>query len=174
MSKSNATMLMEESDRGCVLVAAAILENCLEELFRNIFTRNKVSKKLQDSIFDFNNPLSTFSSKIKLAYSLGHISRQLFEDLETIRKIRNKFAHTSIEVDFIGDEVSEKIELMHCIQDDKETLTRYSLSPEHSLEEKPSEADMRSAGYVKATKGLLAIGVYNLKDQLQQISAEYL
>jgi mannitol operon repressor len=39
------------------------------------------------------DPLSSFSSRIKAAYCLGLISHSMYYDLETIRKIRNKFAH---------------------------------------------------------------------------------
>ena len=77
MSTDQSPDLVSESDRGCVPVGAAILESKLEELFREEFEANQVSTKIQDAIFDSNGPRCTFSSKIKLAYSLGFIGERV-------------------------------------------------------------------------------------------------
>ena len=160
--------IVEESDRGCVLVGAAILENRLEELFRQIFEKRKVPKKLQASLFDSNGPLSTFSAKIKLAYSFGLIGAPLYEDLDNIRRIRNEFAHTPNEVDFIGSSVSEKIEAMHCVQQFKDTIKRYSPTPPASPPRKIDEARFRSAGFIKYTKSLFSLGVKAMEIELMK------
>jgi DNA-binding MltR family transcriptional regulator len=114
MPHSGSLSLVEESDRGCVLVGAAILEKRLEDIFRHVFDHNGIARKFQDALFDANGPLGTFSSKIKLAYSLGLIARTTYKDLDTVRRIRNDFAHSIHKVDFIGSEVSVVIESMHC------------------------------------------------------------
>ena len=101
-SKLSNAELINESDRGCVLVGAAILESHLESLFVTVFKLNSIPKKIQASMFDSNGALSGFSSKIKLAYSLGYIKKSVYEDLETVRKIRNEFAHSVEDVDFFG------------------------------------------------------------------------
>ena len=38
-------------------------------------------------------PLSSFSARIKTAYCLGLVTKQEFDDLNLIRRIRNRFAH---------------------------------------------------------------------------------
>jgi DNA-binding MltR family transcriptional regulator len=158
--------LVEESDRGCVLVAAALLETRLENIFRYVFKLNSIPKKIQDSLFDSNGPLSTFSSKAKLAFSLKLINKTIFEDIETVRRIRNEFAHSATAVDFIGHEVSKRIEAMHCVQEFKGSMQRYSST--HTEFEKPSvnEAFLRTKGYIKYTKSIFSLGVKSLEIEL--------
>lgn len=166
MTTRQSPDLVAESDRGCVLVGAAILESKLEELFREEFQANQVPKKLQDSIFDSNGPLSTFSAKIKLAYSLGYIGREVFDDLETIRKIRNDFAHSPLDVDFIGNDVSDIIERMHCVQPLKDEMPRYSPKTADETATHLVESKIRMMGYIKRTKGLFSLGVLKLEIEI--------
>ena len=83
-----------ESDRGCILVGASVLEESLKDVLEITFSQDAhVVKHAVVPLFGSLGPLSTFSSKIKLAYSLGIIERWCFDDLEKIRKIRNAAAH---------------------------------------------------------------------------------
>jgi DNA-binding MltR family transcriptional regulator len=52
-------------------------------------------------------PLATFSAKIKLAYSLGLISKVCFTDLEKIRRIRNIASHEYSETTFERPDIIE-------------------------------------------------------------------
>ena len=83
--------LTKESDRGCALFATAYIDKVLSYLLyvSVVFEPKKVEKDL----FEFNSPLCTFSSRIKMAYYLGKISKSVRRDLDLLRKIRNKFAH---------------------------------------------------------------------------------
>lgn len=81
----------QESDRGAALSAAAVLEDCLEEVIKTFLRDCKSSVKLLDG---FNAPIGTFSSKILLAHALGLIQDNEFQQIELLRKIRNQFAHT--------------------------------------------------------------------------------
>lgn len=49
---------------------------------------------------DTNDPLSSFASKIKIAFCLGLISSDEYDDLQIIRDIRNTFAHYLTDCDF--------------------------------------------------------------------------
>ncbi|MGD9657693.1 MAG: transcriptional regulator [Methylocystis sp.] len=54
----------------------------------------------------FNAPLGTFSTRTAAAYSLGLISNEEFKECETLRRIRNRFAHdvhTSFDTQDIRD-----------------------------------------------------------------------
>jgi DNA-binding MltR family transcriptional regulator len=163
--------LVEESDRGCVLVGAALLEERLEEMFIAVFKANKTPKKIQDSIFDSNGALSTFSAKIKMAYALGFIEKYMFEDLESIRRIRNDFAHSTKEVDFIGSNVADVISSMHCAQNFKGKMKRYSPKLESVEEDGPPEHVLRAMGYIKYTKSLFALGIKTLEIELLRATA---
>ncbi|TAF09286.1 MAG: hypothetical protein EAZ77_05390 [Nostocales cyanobacterium] len=82
--------LTSESDRGCALFAAAYLDVCLSDLLYVSLVENK---NIDKDLFEGTAPLSNFSSRIKLAYYLGLISRNCRRDLDIVRGIRNDFAH---------------------------------------------------------------------------------
>lgn len=80
-----------ESDRGAVLVAAALLDNGLKGRLSELFLKSDDSK---DQLFEGGNaPLGTFSAKIELAYRLKLIDKECKKSLNTFRKLRNDFAH---------------------------------------------------------------------------------
>jgi DNA-binding MltR family transcriptional regulator len=82
--------LHRETDRGCALFAAAYLDKALSDL---LYLSLVLDKKIEEELFEGTAPLATFSARIKLAYYLGKISVQCRRDLDTIRGIRNEFAH---------------------------------------------------------------------------------
>lgn len=88
--------LSKESDRGVVLVSCSFLDNALEELLRLRFSAiHKKSKATINPLFETFGPLSSFSAKIKICYALDLIEKWIYDDLNSLRKIRNEFAHTS-------------------------------------------------------------------------------
>lgn len=97
--------LSEESDRGCALFAAAYLDSALEGLFRSSVVEGK---KIDEELFEGSSPLATFSGRIKLAYYLGLISAEFRADLETIRKIRNDFAHDATLLSFETQSIADR------------------------------------------------------------------
>lgn len=66
------------------------MDVCLSDLLCISLVENKNTDK---DLFEGTAPLSTFSSRIKLAYYLGLISRNCRRDLDIVRGIRNDFAH---------------------------------------------------------------------------------
>ena len=97
--------LSEESDRGCALFAAAYLDAALENLFRSSVLEGK---KIDEELFEGSSPLATFSGRIKLAYYLGLISAEFRADLETVRKIRNDFAHDATLLSFETQSIADR------------------------------------------------------------------
>lgn len=97
--------LTNESDRGCALFAAAYLDSALEGLFRATVLQ---SKKVDEELFEGTSPLATFSGRIKLAYYLGLISAEFRADLDTIRKIRNDFAHDATILGFETQSIADR------------------------------------------------------------------
>lgn len=101
------TELNKESDRGACLMVASYLERELEDLiFKKLVGSNNHKKEL----FKFNGPLGTFSAKIKLAFSLGFISKECLQDLEIIRGIRNLFGHNFEPISFETDEIKKEVD----------------------------------------------------------------
>jgi hypothetical protein len=83
--------LMRESDRGGVLIAAAMLEEALRDL---IFAHLVPCATKEDSLLDGpNSAFGSFATKIDGAFRLGLISGTLTRDLHIVRKLRNDVAH---------------------------------------------------------------------------------
>ena len=78
----------EESDRACAILGAALLDSRLEGLFRSKL-KHGAEKLLSNS-----GPLGSFSARSQLAVALEWIDRDVFHDLNIIRRIRNDFAHS--------------------------------------------------------------------------------
>ncbi|HBN9510204.1 TPA: transcriptional regulator [Pseudomonas aeruginosa] len=98
--------LNDLDDRGLVLSVAAFAEDSLGSLIKAYFRPVKTTSELIDG---FNAPLGTFSSRIKISYSVGLLGEQQFNDLERLRKIRNLFAHTWKPITFEDKRISEHI-----------------------------------------------------------------
>lgn len=91
-----AKMLLQakESDRGCVIIGTAMVEDELELLLR-AYCRNdrQVVKRVVDPLFRTYAPFSTLSGKIAVSFALGLIPENLHDCLTLLRKFRNDFAH---------------------------------------------------------------------------------
>lgn len=135
--------LDKESDRGCVLVAAAILDNYLEMLLRARFSQDAtVVKRIINPLFKGQGPLASFWSKTQLAYSLNLIPKWMYEDLERIRELRNKFAHRYKAVDFEDPAVIRLTEKLKGANYGVRSLRASSNAPKHrqSAHTSPSAA----------------------------------
>jgi hypothetical protein len=55
-----------------------------------------LTSDLKDRLFSYekNGPLANFSAKINLGYAVGILTSDMRRDLDNIRHIRNRFAHT--------------------------------------------------------------------------------
>jgi DNA-binding MltR family transcriptional regulator len=105
-AKKLVDLLDKESDRGCCLLAVSFLDNEVKLLLENKLVGSEKQKK---EIFGLNGALGTFSSRVNLSYSIGLISRQISDDINIIRKIRNDFGHNYNYLDFETDEIKNKI-----------------------------------------------------------------
>ncbi|MCA1860782.1 hypothetical protein LE191_11785 [Janthinobacterium sp. HSC-3S05] len=101
--------LRDLDDRGMVLSLAAFSEEALGDLLKAFLMPSDATTQLVEG---FNAPLGTFSSRIKAAYSIGLITKEQFQDLEILRKIRNEFAHNWKPVDISKQKISALIDNM--------------------------------------------------------------
>jgi len=81
--------IANESERACVIVGAANIDALLGELITKVL----VPVKEKERICSDDSAFSTFSAKTSLAYQLGLIDKDLFSQLNMLRKIRNDFSH---------------------------------------------------------------------------------
>ena len=94
----------KETDRGAALTAGAMLEDRLGDIIKGFLIDAKESEKLLKGM---NAPFGTLSSRISACFALGLIDKIEFEEMETIRKIRNKFAHNWDNVSFQTDSIKD-------------------------------------------------------------------
>jgi len=90
-----------ESERGCVLLAAALVEGHLEKMLTAKLV--KVPEK-EDPLLNLY-----FARKIELAYRLGLISDRFRRDLNLLKDIRNYFAHNVFDCDFENEYIKTKL-----------------------------------------------------------------
>ncbi len=102
-----SSQLRAESDRGTVIVAAAIIDEALEQLLK---ARLAPSNGRDDELFDAPYaPLSSFSAKIDFAYRVGVLAAEVKATFHLLRKLRNDFAHSSGNLDFGSQQVQSRI-----------------------------------------------------------------
>jgi hypothetical protein len=92
-----ARRLQGESQTAQVLIFYSYLDDRIQQLIQLQLRKNQ-SKTEADRLFGVNGPLSTFSSRILIAYHLSWLSDGIREKLDAFRKIRNEFAHRAFKV----------------------------------------------------------------------------
>jgi len=104
--------LLLESDRGCVLVGAAFLEEQIKAILRQHFiSDNRSLHALLDEILDGRHssvPFGTAGWAIHKAMSLDIFPKDVSNGLLGICRLRNKFAHVAY-VDYLELDEVQKI-----------------------------------------------------------------
>jgi hypothetical protein len=108
-SKIIEEMLLQ-SDRGCALVAAAILDMSLLRLLLDMRLRIDLTEgDISELFFERHSSLASFSSKIDISFALNIISRDEMKELDVIRRIRNSFAHSVAQISFNNELVTSEV-----------------------------------------------------------------
>jgi len=106
LSSVDFNNLMKSNDGSIAITGACTVDLYLGLLFTAVMVNDpKVVKGLLDG--ERHGPLSSFAAKAKVAYALGLIDEQTKEDLDYIRKIRNKFAHSLKAISFQDHAIRE-------------------------------------------------------------------
>src|SRR5580658_1096351 len=92
--------LSSRSDRTVAISSMALLEPVVEGLLlsklRAIGKLNSGQKKFNKTLAGFvgwNKPIDSFGKQLTLLYLIGAIAQWAFDDLKTLSKMRNDFAH---------------------------------------------------------------------------------
>ncbi|MGH8510875.1 MAG: hypothetical protein ACREU8_05700 [Gammaproteobacteria bacterium] len=56
--------------------------------------------KVADDLFGAMGPLASFRQRIAVAYAFGFLSKEDYDNLNLVRRIRNHFAHHPLEASF--------------------------------------------------------------------------
>ncbi|ESX87004.1 hypothetical protein [Mesorhizobium sp. LNJC405B00] len=86
--------LDNESDRGAIILAATNVEDMLELRILEKLPALRVDETARKSVFEQDGPVSTFSRKILMAYSMGIIDKPYRKLIDLVREIRNACAHS--------------------------------------------------------------------------------
>jgi len=163
--------LIDESDRGSVIVAAALLEDDIGELLQKVIKSHNISTKHIKDMFGLSGPLSSFSSKILICFGFGFISKEIFDDLTKIRKLRNKFAHSSEKVDFLSADIEDHVATINCCIDASKHFegSMFKSRKKTLSADQPRLEDWeaRSSGYIKYTKSVFCLGVNILRQKIR-------
>ncbi|QJB57470.1 hypothetical protein [Pseudodesulfovibrio sp. zrk46] len=98
-------VLMQESDRGAFIVAAALLEDLLKTLLGRVVERKSNAAKAKT---DFMRSAQSFHGAITSSHILDVIDQDTYADLMLIKEIRNKVAHTFSHF-IVDDEIESMI-----------------------------------------------------------------
>lgn len=93
-SRDNLNRFMKlvhcQDDHAMVLSLATFIEDTLGRLLLAYFRNCKATREL---VQGFNAPLGSLGTRIKAVYAFGMVTEDQFRDMESLRKVRNRFAH---------------------------------------------------------------------------------
>jgi DNA-binding MltR family transcriptional regulator len=149
-----------ESDRGAAILGAALVEDGLRELLRSVIVNHN-----DDDLFNGRDALfKTLHSKTIAVHALGLCDKEYAKDIDTIRSIRNDFAHELQELKFSQSPILDK-----CRKLDK---YRKNNKVKMELDEKNKERDTFKLACLDLWLRLTVYATTQYQKQLEQIKRE--
>ena len=103
-------MLMDESDRGVVVILGSLLEDALLSRIEESFI--PLTQTQRKNLIRSGGLLSNFDDRLNLAHALGLISESVVEELQVIKAMRNACAHSRLELTFVTPELRDALVLV--------------------------------------------------------------
>jgi DNA-binding MltR family transcriptional regulator len=101
--------IREQPDRGAAILAGSILSEFLARAIIKAFS-TETSNRRRVKLFEGFGPLSSFSARIEIAYSMAVVDDDAtYNDLIVIKDIRNAFAHSIEPMSFQSDEIKHYV-----------------------------------------------------------------
>jgi DNA-binding MltR family transcriptional regulator len=122
--------LAKESDRGCVLVAASIIEGVITDILQKFLHPQISNLEKGDNLFNLGRPCADAVTKLNLIQRLGIIDKQLYLTLKDLYELRNIFAHGDEPVSFEDEFIKNKV---LCSLKRSENLLRYFVQATRTL-----------------------------------------
>lgn len=94
--------ISKSSDRGTVLICGSVLDGLLGEVLRGFLVEGN---KKEEDLFKGKGVLANFDGKIIMAFYLGLINKNEFDNLKHLQKIRNIFAHQVFDISFENNRI---------------------------------------------------------------------
>ena len=110
-NEEELTILLDEvtksSDRSACIIQSAVVERDVETAI--VLRLARGDDQSVKPLFEQGGALSTFFAKIHLGYAMDLFDDAVRDDLETIRRVRNVFAHSSLPITFATEEVTKQL-----------------------------------------------------------------
>lgn len=90
-----------------------LIEHRIDSLFEVGF---RPDKTVHNELFQPSGAIGNYAVKVRLAYMLGWIEKDIYSDLLTVAKIRNRFAHVVEAKDFSDQKISAWLRNMKAYQ----------------------------------------------------------
>ena|ERR1700722_11140353 len=95
-----AQLLSGESPLASVLVGGAYIDKLLAVILRHFFV---APENIVLEVFDQGQVLENAGAQNKIAFCCGLIPENVYNNIAIIQKIRNRFAHSHVPIDFDDD-----------------------------------------------------------------------
>jgi len=105
-------ILNNQPDMMIVVVSVSYVDACLAALLQSFLLSSDATKKLLDPS---SGALGSFSARSDAAYAMGLIPKALYQDLQELGKIRNKFAHHHLSLVFSDPSVAQLCQKLNYI-----------------------------------------------------------
>lgn len=96
--------IQRQTDRGAAIAGTAYLDLILRGAIEGGLRQDET---ILGVLFENRGALQEFSARIQLSYAMKIIGKWAYDDLCTLRDIRNAFAHSAEAIDFQSPEVFE-------------------------------------------------------------------
>lgn len=97
----------ETQDRSLAIIFTSYAEKYLVDIIKQ--KMSGLNPKLSEKLFKPDGLLGSLQAKIDVAKALNILGEELFNDIQTMGRIRNKFAHELAIVDFNNSEINKFI-----------------------------------------------------------------
>jgi hypothetical protein len=107
--------LHEKDDIHLAIMGVALVEARLDNLLVRWLARN--DSAFMNRLFESPGPMSSFSNKILTAEAFGVIRTALADELNSMRTIRNAFAHAKLPITFDDRPVSGEVDKLKMLEE---------------------------------------------------------
>jgi DNA-binding MltR family transcriptional regulator len=106
----------EAMDRTAAIASAQYLEYALQKAILAHLKKDISEREIKELFDEPGAPIGSLSAKIRLAVAMGIIDHEEKEDLDTIRNIRNTFAHSMTHITFDDEAVQRSCFSLHAVK----------------------------------------------------------
>lgn len=122
--------IFSQPDAISVIICASVIDEILkEQIEKKLIVKSQ--KRTEELFDDSNGPFNSLSSKIKYCYYSGIILKDIRDELNKIRRIRNIFAHSFNSLSFSDIEIKQLVNSLSLFKSTNppESLLREASNP---------------------------------------------